>query len=368
MLYCHPFKIGAAATMSNTRTELNIELNPSESSSNFRDISTINKEREKAKELLKNEDKLNDEDLIKLAITLMENSEHEKADELFKRLSSSNINDGPTQLCIYAERTYGLANNKRESSHDQEAIKGYKAALSSLEQAKKMGLDNIRYHDLYYRIDKDLGIAYLKIENFLEAATIFERAVNTAKAIGKTGGIPSVLSYCGLAKVRSLASKEIIQDGFAKLHEARALYPEDVHETSLDRASNFYHMGLAYETIKEYEKAYNEYKTALHLRLKIIEKGNQGEKYKHSRVGDVYFALGRVCHELKFPKLAKEYLLEAKNSFTFLKSEKNLKEVNELLLIVANTPSLTQVGQYQSISDKDLQSSKNLENENRPKI
>ena len=320
------------------QTPENLSLDTSASSSTYRDVRVINAEIEKAKKILEDKKNLEDltvEEITKLGITLIENNDNAESEELLNLVINRVKNqDTSDALRMRAESEHGLANNQREKSQDEMAIAGYHRALLFLEQSYNKGLEENTYYNVYYRIGKDLGIGYLKVDRFQAAADVFRKEIAVAEKSKNTGGIPSVTSYCGLALVSTKASPEMIAEGFALLYKARTLYPSSQHRTSLDYASNWYHTGLAYERVGEYIEAYSQYRTALELRLYIIAQDQQDKVYRYSRVGDVYAGLGRVSLQLvpQYREEAKKYLDQALEAYQALKAEKKAKEIQDLLL------------------------------------
>src|SRR3990167_1879587 len=185
-----------------------ITINTSASGSNYRNIHVITSEAEKAKQILESEGiaKLTASELAQIATTLAENSNGLRSQailsEVEKKLKTEELNPAD-KFFAQAQCAHHYANHYRETDQDDAAIASYLEALDELKIAYQFGLNEEKYHECYYDLAKDLGIAYLKKEDFVSAIPIFEQAIEEANRLKKQGRIPSVTSYCGLAKVSS---------------------------------------------------------------------------------------------------------------------------------------------------------------------
>src|SRR3990167_2259729 len=125
--------------MSTPRSEL---LAIGKSSEVYRQVTTIIAQQIEAEAIL-NEEKtqtMSSAQLKNLGITFNESSHYEEA-KIYLTLALEKLPQETTlsqdeKICITAECLHGLANGKRELGQDEEAIKGYTAALEECKKIK----------------------------------------------------------------------------------------------------------------------------------------------------------------------------------------------------------------------------------------
>jgi tetratricopeptide (TPR) repeat protein len=265
-------------------------------------------------------------ELKTIGLTYNEKSDYQNAKKSFllalekakyKKLTSQEA------ASLVAHCQYGLANVERELGHDDEAIQRFMLAgkeLQGLNQEAK------EYGPLAYDIERNLGIAYLKVKAYREAAACFEKAINLALANQREGLLPAVTSYYGLALV--LSGKH--EEGFIQLDKARGLYPIETREKSMDWAAHRYHKGRAYQEVGDYINAISEFNESLRLRLQII--GPEiGSVYYNSRVGDTHAGLGQAYLALKQFSAAEKWLLKSLSNYQAVNNGKKVQEMEALL-------------------------------------
>jgi tetratricopeptide (TPR) repeat protein len=221
---------------------------------------------------------------------------------------------------------------ERELGNDNESIQRF--VLAS-EKCSKINHEAKEFGPLDYDIKRNLGIAYLKVNEFNKAADCFENAVNQAEKTGKKALVPAVTSYLGLALVLSGNHK----NGFLQLEKARQLYPIDTQEQSMDWAAHRYHMGRAYQEAGNFINAISEYNESLRLRLQMISP-QIGPEYYNSRVGDTHAGLGQCYFYLNQLDNAEKWLKKALGNYQALNNLKKIKEIEKLLKTVP-APDIT---------------------------
>lgn len=327
-------------------------LNIGASSANYRRVATAVEQKIIADEFLATVDikKISSEVLKDLGMTYNECSFYEKAIELLTlALDKLKIEflEPNKKIQFESECLHGLANCQREYGNDDQAIKGY---LDALACCKKITSDAGR-NEIEYRIRRDLGIAYIKVNQFTLAQPCFEKAQRCAKASEKPGRFAPVKSYEGLAQALAKESPATIEAGFQKLYEARALYPDTERENSMDWAAHRYHMGRAYQAMEDQKSltlALIEFAESLRLRKDMIPRQDIGLVYRNNRTSDSAEAAADVCLKLNLIQQAKEYLeiaiecyQELHKHFAQLKNEpvankfsEKLRMMNEKILTI----------------------------------
>lgn len=322
--------------MATGRKELDIQ----KSSNNFRNVSIIDEQVNLANEISANKSKeeMSSKELKNQGIIFNEKSDYKSAQEFLNaallKVEQESLSENEKNLII-AECYYGLGNCERELGHPNEAIELFIKAKKQTEIIIATKMEGL--HDIKYHIARNIGIAYLLVEDYDNAAANFYDATNVALTANQVGRIPAVKSYYGLSLV--LAGKSIMQ-GFQVLAEARELYPKNGREDSMDWAAHRYHMARAYEAVNNDINALVEYSESRRLRIQIIDRTKIGSVYYHSRVGDSNAGLGRVCLSLGSLKEAVKYLTEALENYDALSATKKADAIRKLLLKAKATSSL----------------------------
>jgi tetratricopeptide (TPR) repeat protein len=321
-------------------------LNIGASSANYRRVGTAVEQKKIADAFLETTDEktLNSETLKDLGMTYNEASFYETAIHFLtlalKTLETDDSISREKKNQFKTECLHGLANCQREYGNNDEAVLGYLKALDSLEDCKAT-LPETSYHEIEYRIQRDLGIGYLKIKAFQQAQGCFVEAQRCAAASKKSGRFAPVKSYEGLTQVLFNNSPDSITEGFQKLNEARTLYPPEERENSMDWAAHRYHMGRALQSAGDSVSALIEYAESLRLRKDMIPQQEIGLIYRHNRTSDSAEAAGDVCLELNLFDKAIHYFEIAKkchealhNHFMELKNDVVVENISKKLAAV----------------------------------
>jgi tetratricopeptide (TPR) repeat protein len=313
--------------MAESRNELDIQKS---SGVSYRNVSIIMEEVAKAEKILseKSKEAMTSQELKDLGITFNEKSDYTKSQEFLNaalgKVQHESLAEDKKNLLI-AECYYGLANCKRELGHPDQAIDLFKKAKI---QAEKISGEIKGLHDLKYVVARNVGIAYLMVEDHENAAHSFSDAVTIAESTGQTGRIPAVRSYFGLSLV---LTGKAIEKGFQELEEARKLYPKNGREESMDWAAHRYHMARAFEAVNDPINALAEYAESRRLRIQIIDRSKIGSVYYHNRLGDSSAGLGRVCALLGRRSEAEKYFREALESYEALGATKKADAIRKSL-------------------------------------
>ncbi len=305
----------------------------------FRSLPAIVDEANKASEMLKEKTKedMTSQELVNFGMTFNEKSDYKMAQEFFnaalEKVETETLSQDEKNV-IQAYCHYGLANCERELGRPAEAIEIFKKAQTHIENRKEL-------YDLRYLIARNIGIAYLAIEDYVNAESQFSQALHVAVETQQVGRIPAVLSYQGLSVV---LSGKATDKGFELLEKARLLYPKHLREESLDWAAHRYHMGRAYEAKKnpvDTLHALVEYKEAHRLRMQLININKIGIVYFHSRLGDTNAGLGRVYASLGHKDEARKYFSAALDSYEALGATKKAETIRQALLSCFNLVSFS---------------------------
>lgn len=302
------------------------KLNPKRSR-NCRTLSVILEQSAIAAELLQKKriEEFTSKELQELGLIYNEKSDYDNA-KLFLNLALEKVQletENLERYIIITNCHFGLANGERELGNNKEAIQHFTKAS---EECEKINHDCDEYQRIKYDIQRNLGIAYLKINEAKNAAQCFKIALDGALQSDKKVLVPAAQSYYGLALVLSGEH----QVGFTQLEKARSLYPVRVREQSMDWAAHRYHMGLAYQTIGNHINAIAEFKESLRLRLQTISP-QIGRIYFNSRVGDVHAGLGKSYLALGYAQEAEDWYRKALENYQALNDPVKIREIEALL-------------------------------------